>query len=81
MPYLDVVRDTANIVDVPVAVYQVSGEFAMIYHSAAAGAVDLKKGDLFKPNNYLVLKNNPFIYIVLISINLYDIFIYFNVNI
>ncbi len=44
MPYLDVVRDTADLVDLPVAVYQVSGEYAMLYHAAAAGAMDLRKG-------------------------------------
>ncbi len=44
MAYLDIVRDTADSVDLPVAVYQVSGEFAMLYHAAAAGAMDLKKG-------------------------------------
>ena len=44
MAYLDIIRDTAERVDVPVAVYQVSGEFAMLHHAAAAGAFDLKSG-------------------------------------
>jgi len=72
-PYLDIVRDTADVAKVPVAVYQVrktevgakgqvesvsghrcgalddrhgvqvSGEYAMLWHAAAAGAFDLKR--------------------------------------
>ena len=42
-PYLDVCRDAAELCRVPVAAYQVSGEFAMLHHAAAAGAFDLKK--------------------------------------
>jgi porphobilinogen synthase len=38
--YLDVVRRVADAVDVPVAAYQVSGEYAMVEHAAAAGAID-----------------------------------------
>jgi porphobilinogen synthase len=41
-PYLDLVRDCKERVRVPVAVYQVSGEFAMLYHGAAAGAFNLQ---------------------------------------
>lgn len=44
MPYLDIIRDVKDRVSVPVAVYQVSGEFAMIHHSAAAGALDMFAG-------------------------------------
>jgi delta-aminolevulinic acid dehydratase/porphobilinogen synthase len=44
MAYLDIIRDVADRVHVPVSVYQVSGEFAMLYHGAAAGAFDLKTG-------------------------------------
>lgn len=40
--YLDICRDVANMSTVPVAVYQVSGEYAMIYHAANAGALDFK---------------------------------------
>ncbi|WP_019549525.1 porphobilinogen synthase [Streptomyces sulphureus] len=40
MPYLDVVRDYAERVDVPLAVYQVSGEYSMIENAAAQGLVD-----------------------------------------
>ena len=42
LPYLDILRDTAERSPVPVAVYQVSGEYAMLVHAAAAGAIDLK---------------------------------------
>jgi porphobilinogen synthase len=42
MPYLDILRDTANKCPVPVSVYQVSGEYAMLYHASAAGALDLR---------------------------------------
>jgi len=42
-PYLDICRDAADQCRVPVAAYQVSGEFAMLHHAAAAGAFDLRK--------------------------------------
>lgn len=38
--YLDIVREIKNAVDVPVAVYQVSGEYAMIKAAAANGWLD-----------------------------------------
>lgn len=38
--YLDIVRDIKNIVDVPVAVYQVSGEYAMLKAAAEKGWLD-----------------------------------------
>ena len=41
-PYLDIVREVRDLVRVPVAVYQVSGEYAMLRHAAAAGAFDLR---------------------------------------
>lgn len=41
-PYLDIIRDTAEAVNVPVACYQVSGEYAMIYHGAKAKSFDLR---------------------------------------
>ena len=40
MSYLDVVARTADAVDVPVAAYQVSGEYAMIEAAAANGWID-----------------------------------------
>jgi porphobilinogen synthase len=42
-PYLDIVRDVKNLVRVPLAAYQVSGEYAMLHHAAAAGAFDLQR--------------------------------------
>lgn len=38
--YLDIVRDVKNAVDVPVAVYQVSGEYAMLKAAAEKGWLD-----------------------------------------
>ncbi|MGI9549815.1 MAG: porphobilinogen synthase [Aurantibacter sp.] len=40
LPYLDIVRDIKNEVDVPVAVYQVSGEYAMLKAAAERGWLD-----------------------------------------
>jgi len=40
MAYLDVLRQTADSVDVPVAAYQVSGEYAMVEAAAARGWID-----------------------------------------
>lgn len=43
LAYLDIVREVKNRhPELPMAIYQVSGEFAMIYHGAKAGAFDLK---------------------------------------
>jgi porphobilinogen synthase len=42
-PYLDVLRAVADAVDVPVAAYQVSGEYAMVEAAAAQGWVDRKR--------------------------------------
>ncbi len=41
--YLDIVRDIKNVVDVPVAVYQVSGEYAMIKAASERGWLDHDK--------------------------------------
>jgi porphobilinogen synthase len=40
MSYLDVVARAADAVDVPVAAYQVSGEYAMICAAAEKGWID-----------------------------------------
>jgi porphobilinogen synthase len=40
LPYLDVVSQIASTVDVPVAAYQVSGEYAMVEAAAANGWLD-----------------------------------------
>ncbi|KAI7863726.1 delta-aminolevulinic acid dehydratase [Spinellus fusiger] len=43
MPYLDILREAATLAqDHPIAVYQVSGEYAMLYHAAQHGVFDLK---------------------------------------
>lgn len=43
LPYLDIVREAADLAqDYPIAVYQVSGEYSMLYHAAKAGVFDLK---------------------------------------
>ncbi|MGQ0467713.1 MAG: porphobilinogen synthase [Sporichthyaceae bacterium] len=38
--YLDVLRQVRDAVDVPVAAYQVSGEYSMLEHAARAGLID-----------------------------------------
>ena len=45
-PYLDLVREVRNQVDLPVAAYQVSGEYAMIKAAAAAGWIDEQRAAL-----------------------------------
>ena len=39
-PYLDIIRDAANTFDLPLAAYQVSGEYAMIKAAAQNGWID-----------------------------------------
>jgi porphobilinogen synthase len=43
LAYLDVVRRVADTVDVPVAAYCVSGEYAMVEAAAAAGWIDRER--------------------------------------
>jgi porphobilinogen synthase len=43
LSYLDIIRDVKNTVNVPVAAYQVSGEYAMIEAAVVAGAGDRDK--------------------------------------
>jgi porphobilinogen synthase len=43
MAYLDVLRRVADAVDVPVAAYQVSGEYAMVEAAAANGWIDRQR--------------------------------------
>jgi porphobilinogen synthase len=43
MAYLDVVRAVADTVDVPVAAYQVSGEYSMVEAAAAQGWIDRER--------------------------------------
>jgi len=43
LPYLDVLREVRDTVEVPVAAYNVSGEYAMVKAAAAAGLLDEKR--------------------------------------
>ena len=44
MNYLDMVRDVCNrAAGVPVATYQVSGEYCMLWHAAKCGSIDLEE--------------------------------------
>jgi porphobilinogen synthase len=43
LPYLDVLSDVRREFDVPVAAYQVSGEYAMLHAAAANGWIDLDR--------------------------------------
>ncbi|ORY93747.1 delta-aminolevulinic acid dehydratase [Syncephalastrum racemosum] len=53
-PYLDIVREASNLAsDYPIAVYQVSGEYAMLYHAAKAGVFDLKTAVLETMTGFL----------------------------
>ncbi|UQZ91098.1 porphobilinogen synthase [Deltaproteobacteria bacterium Smac51] len=45
-PYLDIIRDVREHCDMPLAAYQVSGEYAMIMAAARAGLMDEKAGAL-----------------------------------
>ena len=40
LAYLDILRQVRDVVDVPVAAYQVSGEYAMVEAAAANGWID-----------------------------------------
>eukprot|EP01092_Planopodium_desertum_P015521 TRINITY_DN8250_c0_g1_i1.p1 TRINITY_DN8250_c0_g1~~TRINITY_DN8250_c0_g1_i1.p1 ORF type:complete len:137 (-),score=17.31 TRINITY_DN8250_c0_g1_i1:15-425(-) len=40
--YMDIIREVKNASKLPLACYQVSGEYAMLWHAAAAGAFKLK---------------------------------------
>lgn len=40
--YLDIIRDAKERTHLPIACYQVSGEYAMLWHAAQANAFDLK---------------------------------------
>jgi porphobilinogen synthase len=46
LPYLDVLSDMRCAYDLPIAAYQVSGEFAMIHAAAANGWLDLERAAL-----------------------------------
>ncbi len=46
MPYLDIVSAVRRKYDLPIAAYQVSGEFSMIQAAAAKGWLDLQRSAL-----------------------------------
>jgi porphobilinogen synthase len=46
LPYLDIVREVKNAVTVPVSVYNISGEYAMIKAAAAKGWINEDKAIL-----------------------------------
>jgi len=43
LPYLDVIREVRKATTLPVAAYNVSGEYAMLHAAAAAGMIDLDR--------------------------------------
>lgn len=54
MPYLDILRDAKEIGEnLPIAVYQVSGEFAMIWRASEANVFDLKVAVLESMESFL----------------------------
>ena len=53
LAYMDLIRDLKNTVNVPIACYQVSGEYAMLYHAAKAGAFDLRRAVLETMTGYM----------------------------
>jgi porphobilinogen synthase len=46
MPYLDVIRRVRDRTDLPIAAYQVSGEYAMLEAAVAAGLLDRREAAL-----------------------------------
>jgi len=46
LPYLDIVREVKNAVEVPVSVYNISGEYAMIKAAAKMGWINEEKAIL-----------------------------------
>jgi len=43
LPYLDIVRDIRNNTNLPLAVYNVSGEYAMLKNAGIAGLIDYER--------------------------------------
>ncbi len=43
LAYLDIVRDIREATSLPLAVYNVSGEYAMLKHAGAAGLIDYER--------------------------------------
>ena len=43
LAFLDVIRDIRNASNLPLCVYNVSGEYAMLKHAGIAGLIDYEK--------------------------------------
>src|SRR6266498_2287182 len=78
MPYLDILRDAKELSpDVPVAVYQVSGEFAMIWRAAEVKTFDLRTAVLESMEGFLRAgKYKIFCLYCMFSLNLLKKYIY-----
>lgn len=50
-PYLDIIKQIKDIVNVPIACYQVSGEYTMLWYGAKNGSFDLKTAVLESLNS------------------------------
>ena len=62
LPYLDIIADASELArDVPIAAYQVSGEYAMIHAGAKAGVYDLRTV-AFETTESLVRAGELFLY-------------------
>jgi len=46
LPYLDVLREVRRATNLPLAAYNVSGEYAMVHAAAAAGMIDLDRATM-----------------------------------
>ena len=50
MPYLDLIRQARDRFDVPIAAYQVSGEYSMIMAAARNGWIDQERAMMETPD-------------------------------
>ena len=46
MPYLDIIKEMSQTVQIPIIAYQVSGEYAMIKYAAQNGAINYSEAVL-----------------------------------
>ena len=69
MPYLDIIAEASRIApDHPLAVYQVSGEFAMVVAGAKAGVYDLKTMAFESTQAFLRAGRCPVTQVLLVSL-------------
>ena len=59
LPYLDIIRQIRDVTDVPVAAYNVSGEYAMIKAAGEKGWIDEKKSDAGNPRQHQTGRGYP----------------------